>query len=636
MIIPHPRGQGTAPELKGIIISRLKQTTNSEDGDQKLSVKLSDYVMQFIADQGVKHVFMLPGGGAMHLNDSLGKRNDIEFVCNLHEQAAAIAAEAYAQVTNNLGVAIVTTGPGGTNAITGVAGAWLDSAPSMIISGQVKRSDLKGDSGLRQLGVQEIDIISLVKPITKYAVTIMEPASIRYHLEKAVFLARSNRPGPVWIDIPLDVQAAMIDTEDLVGFEPSEDPIQRVEDGHLAEKVEEIIRSLARAKRPVLLVGNGIRISGAQKDLFQLIESLGVPVMTTWMGIDLIPNDHKFHVGSPGSIAPRGANFTLQNADWLLMIGARLDMAMIGYAPEKLAREAYKIMVDIDENEIKKLKNAIDLPVCTDAKKFVQAMLKQEKRIDKETHSEWLKKCREWKNKYPVVLPEHRELEELSTYFFTEVLSEELSNGDLIAPGSSGAGVEIFFQAFKAKSGQRIFHDRGLGSMGFALPASIGACLASGRKRTISVDGDGSFQLNIQELETIARLNLPIKIFVLNNGGYASIRASQRNYFKKLTGADSSSGTTIPDLVKVATAYGLTAVRIESPKNLRSQIQAVLETPGPVICDVVVLQNEVCAPRLSSMQKADGSIVSKPLEDLWPFMDREEFLSNMIIPPLDE
>ncbi len=601
-----------------------------------MRIKLSDYVVEFIAAQGVKHVFLVPGGGAMHLNNSLGKCRTMDFICNLHEQASAIAAEAYAQVTNNLGVAMVTTGPGGTNAITGVAGAWLDSAPCMIISGQVKRSDMKGDSGLRQLGVQEIDIVAIVKSITKYAVTIMEPASIRYHMEKAVYFARSGRPGPVWIDIPLDVQAAMIDLETLPGFEPSKEIVHQDDGETLANKVDEVIDSLTHAKRPILLVGNGVRIAQARKELLQWIDKLGIPVLTTWMGIDLIPFDHKLHIGSPGSIASRGANFALQNSDWLLSIGARLDMAMIGYAPEKLARSAYKIMVDIDEHEINKLKDAINLPVCADAKAFITAAQKQERIVQKLDHSAWLLKCREWKDKYPVVLPEHRQQNRISTYYFTEILSEELSSDDMIAPGSSGAAIEIFYQAFRSKSGQRIFHDRGLGSMGFALPACIGACLASGGRRTISVEGDGSFQMNIQELETIARLNLPIKIFIINNHGFASIRASQEKYFGRLTAADATSGMTIPDLGKVVSAYGLPAVRLENPGDLRSQIRTILSSPGPIVCDVIVMKDEFCAPRLSSMQKTDGTIVSKPLEDLWPFLDRQEFLSNMIIPPLDE
>ncbi|HKY55837.1 MAG TPA: thiamine pyrophosphate-binding protein, partial [Anaerolineales bacterium] len=479
-----------------------------------MKIKLSDYVMQFIANQGVRHVFMVPGGGAMHLNDSLGRSTDIEFVCNLHEQASAIAAEAYAKVTNNLGVALVTTGPGGTNAITGLAAAWLDSTPCLFISGQVKRADLKGNLGVRQLGVQEIDIISIVKPITKYAITIMDPNTIRYHLEKALYSAKSGRPGPVWIDIPLDVQASMINSESLECFEPKDEDQQEFNDSPLEDQVDNVIKLLNEAERPIILIGNGVRLAGAYEELLQLINKLEIPVMTTWMGIDLIPYEHELLIGSPGSIAPRGANFALQNSDWLLILGARLDMALIGYAPEKLAREATKIMVDIDPNEIKKLKGAINVPIYRNAKAFLVEFQKQIKKVKKKDRTAWILRCKEWKTKYPVVLPEYRKQKELNTYYFSEILAEELSDGDLIAPGSSGVAVEIFFQVFKAKEKQRVFHHRGLGSMGFALPASLGACLASGRMRTISIDGDGGFQMNIQELETVARLNLPIKFFV--------------------------------------------------------------------------------------------------------------------------
>lgn len=599
-----------------------------------MGVKLSDYVIRFIADQGVRHVFMVPGGGAMHLNDSLGNCEGIEFVCNLHEQASAIAAEAYAKVTGNLGAALVTTGPGGTNAITGVAAAWLDSTPCLFVSGQVKRDDMKRDLGVRQLGVQEVDIVSLVKPLTKYATTITDPATIRFHLEKAMHLAKSGRPGPVWIDIPLDVQASIVDPEGLACFREEEQERQS-HVGRLTRQVGRVIRCLNDAERPVILVGNGVRLAGAEADLLAMVNELGVPVMTTWMGVDLIPFDHELLVGSPGSIAPRGANFALQNSDWLLVIGARLDMAMIGYAPDKLARAAKRFMVDIDVSEIRKLGGAIDLPIVSDAKAFIIELRRRVHSIHAMDRSAWTSKCKEWKKKYPVVLPEHRVKTSLSAYYFFEVLTEELSGDDLIAPGSSGVTAEIFFQVFKPKSGQRVFHNRGLGAMGFALPASIGACLAGGGRRTISIDGDGGFQLNIQELETLARLNLPIKIFVLDNQGYASIRASQQKYFGRLTGADRTSGLTLPNLVAVASAYGLSTARIGSPRHLRLQVRNVLETQGPVVCSVEVSPDEISAPRISSAQRPDGSMVSRPLEDLWPFLSREEFLSNMIVPPLD-
>ena len=596
-------------------------------------MKLSDFVMEFVAGQGVSHVFMLPGGGAMHLNESLGRRTDLEFVCNLHEQAAAIAAEAYAKVTNRLGVAMVTTGPGGTNAVTGVASAWLDSMPVLVISGQVKRADLKRDSGVRILGVQEIDIVSIVDSITKYAVTIEDPSTIRFHLEKAVHLAHSDRRGPVWIDIPLDVQAAEIDPVQLPGFTP---PIETA-DSNLPAQVGELLGLLRSSQRPVVVAGNGIRAAGAVKEFRQAIEALQVPVLTTWLGMDLLPDTHPLFAGRPGSIAPRGANFALQNADLMVVIGARLDMALTGYAHDKLARQAIKVMVDIDEAEIKKMRTTVHLPVVADAGVFLRELNRQVSEATLPRHDDWVRRCQDWKQRYPIVQPEYRELREgVSTYCLSEALSAELDHDDIVASGSSGAGIELFLLTFQVKDRQRVLHSRGLGAMGFGLPASIGACLGAGRRRTICVEGDGSFHMNAQELETIRRLQLPIKVFVINNNGYASIRASQENYFQHLVAADSSSGLSLPDVRKVAEAYGLPSVTITGQADLRWQIRAVIETPGPVVCEVVAPPEEERAPRLSSMQRPDGSMVSKPLEDLWPFLDREEFRSNMIIPPLDD
>jgi len=598
-------------------------------------MKLSDYVVGFIADSGVRHVFMVPGGGAMHLNDSLGHHPGIEYVCMLHEQAAAVAAEAYARVTNHLGVAMVTTGPGGTNALTGVAGAWLDSTPCLFISGQVKRFDLMGEKGVRQLGVQEMDIVSMVRPVTKYAITVMDPNSIRYHLEKAVWLAQSGRPGPVWIDIPLDVQAASIDPESLVGFDAGEIKPNNTQID-LETLIAQIITSYNGAQRPVILAGNGIRLAGAQTDFLRLVEKLGAPVLTTRLGVDQIPAAHDLCFGMPGAIASRGANFTLQNADWLLILGARLDMALIAYAPDKLARAAKKIMVNIDPAEILKLNNIIDTPVPTDAGLFIREFLKQSDRLAIRDRSAWLTRCREWQMKYPFVLPGHYNAKTgVSVYAFSAILSEELTEKHIILPGSAGNACELFLTAFKAKAGQRVFHNKGTGAMGFSQPSAIGACLAGGKRPIICIDGDGGFQMNIQELETVKRLKLPITFFVMNNQGYASIRASQGGYFGRLTGADHTSGLTLPDIMKVAEAYGLKTARISSSKNLREQIRSIIDQEGPMICDVMVIPDEARSPRVSSFQKPDGSMVSKPLEDMWPFLDREEFLSNMMIEPVD-
>ncbi|MGA3182304.1 MAG: thiamine pyrophosphate-binding protein [Verrucomicrobiota bacterium] len=600
------------------------------------TIKLSDYVMQFVARQGVKHVFMLSGGGVMHLDDSLGRCQDLKYVCNLHEQACAIAAEGYARVTNHLGAALVTTGPGGTNTITGVAGAWLDSTPVLFMSGQVKRADLKRHSGVRILGVQEIDIVSIVKTITKYAVTIEDPASIRFHLEKALHLALTGRRGPVWLDIPLDVQAAQIDPSKLEGFTPPASSPSRAEDTSLRDQVKQLVGMLQRSQRPVLLAGNGIRMAGGEKTFLPLVERLGIPVLTTWLGLDLIPDDHPLSFGRPGSLAPRGANFTLQNSDLLLVVGSRLDMAMTAYAHDRLARGAQKVMVDIDAAEICKMKTPIHLPIVTDAALFLDELGRQAGGVPGGNWTGWVQRCQEWKAKYPLVLPEHRNgAGPLSMYHFSEALSDAMAEGDVIAPGSSGFAIEIFLLCLKIKRGQRCFHNRGTGSMGFGLPAALGAAVASGT-RTICVEGDGGFQMNVQELATVERLGLPLKIFVANNDGYASIRASQLGYFKLLTGADRTSGVTLPELEAVARAYALPFLRISCKDRLQEQIRQALESQGPILCEVMVAANEDRIPRASSYIKPDGSMGSKPLEDLFPFLDRAEFKKNMLIPTIEE
>jgi acetolactate synthase I/II/III large subunit len=601
-------------------------------------MRLADYVMQRVAEAGVGHVFMVPGGGAMHLVDALGRREDIEFVCTLHEQAAAIAAEAYARVTNNLGVVLVTTGPGGTNALTGVAGAWLESTPCLIISGQVKRADLKGALGVRQLGPQELDVVSLAAPITKYAATVLDPLMIGYELDKAVHLARAGRPGPVWLDIPLDVQAAQVDPSALRRYHEPETGDPSRDERILSEQVEKAIDLLNAAERPVLLVGNGVRIAGAGSALLQLVDVLDLPVLTTWMGADLLWETHPRFFGKPGTVASRGANFALQNADLLVSIGARLDSSVTGFDQSQCARAAAKVIVDIDRAEIEKLRMRVDVPVCADALAFIDGVLRRKPSIRSSDRREWLRRCAEWKEKYPVVAPEFLEQTgHVNTYVFASVLADELAGDDLIIPGSSGVGIDTFWLAFSVKHGQRLFSTGGLGAMGFGLPAAIGGCLAAGRTRTISVDGDGGFQLNIQELQTVVRLGLPVKLFVLSNEGYASIRAMQNNHFAgRLVGCDASSGLTLPDLTKLGPAYGIQTFSINENADLREGIRRVLREPGPVLCEVVVAPDQAIGPRVSSAVRADGGMVSRPLEDLWPFLDREELRANMLIPTLDE
>src|SRR5208283_4747433 len=611
-------------------------------------MKVADYVMSFVAQQGVKHVFLLTGGGAMHLNDALARCGDLTFVCNHHEQASAIAAENYSKATNNLGVALVTTGPGGTNAITGVVGAWLDSTPMLVISGQVKRADRMyrpdGTSlGVRQRGSQEVDIVSLVKPITKYAVTIEDPQSIRYHLEKAVHLARTGRPGPVWIDIPIDVQAAPIETDTMRGFDPAE--LSQHSQDDLATKVRDLIDRLNRAERPFIFAGNGVRVSGAAAAFEKLVRVLNVPVGLTWLAMDLLDDDDPLLVGRPGTVASRGANFALQNADFVLVIGTRLDPPLMGWDPRQFARGAYKTVVDIDPAELRKLEGAIDNPICADARTFIDHMLQQGRSVPNKDRTAWLQRCQDWKARYPLVLPEHRAPGLVSVYHLAEIIGQEAGPNDRVVSGSSGSAIEVFLLAYRARKGRRVFHTAGLGAMGYGIPASIGVCLGSGGKKTICVDGDGGLQLNIQELATIAHLQLPIKLFVLNNQGYASIRATQKNYFGGANiGCDSSTGVSIPDYRKVARAYGLKTAVIEGqgtdPSDVRTDLRAavrkVLRSRGPVVCDVHIIPYEIRAPRVTSIQRADGSFLSKPLEDLWPFLDRDEFARSMIVEPVSE
>jgi acetolactate synthase-1/2/3 large subunit len=605
-----------------------------------LQIKLSDYIFSFLENTGLKHVFLLPGGGSMHLVDSLG-RSSIEYVANLHEQAAAIAAEAYAQYTNNVGVALVTTGPGSTNAVTGVAGAWIESSPCLFLSGQVKRADLLEDKGVRQMGVQEVDIVSIVRPITKYAATIMEPNTVRYNLEKAFYMAKSGRPGPVWLAVPLDVQAAIIETDELPGFDPEEmkENDMSSKGASLSEKAAAALELLNRgARRPVILLGNGVRLSGAQKDVYKLVDRLKAPVLTTWKTIDFFPHGHPYNFGRPGSIGQRPANFILQNCDFLLSLGARLDLAQVGYSYENLARGARKIIVDIDQAEINKISTNIDLPVCADAGQFIRCLLEKESMMKDYDWTDWLEQCRDWTSKYPVMLTEYwEERDYVNIYALVDEISKKSNSEDVLVPGSSGSCSEVVMQSYKVKEGQRILNTQGFGAMGFGLPASIGACLASGRRRTICINGDGGFQLNIQELETIARLDLPIKIFIINNQGYGSIRATQRNYFQgRYVCSSRESGLTLPDLVEVASAYKIKAFKIKNNYELKDGVEKALALPGPVLCDVMISPDQPTMPRISSMQRKDGTMCSKPLEDLWPFLSREEFLGNMIVPPIKD
>ena len=594
--------------------------------------RVADYIADFIADLGVEHVFLLPGGGAMHLNDAVGKHPGLDVVACHHEQAAAIAAEAYCRINENIGVAMVTTGPGATNAVTAVAGAWIESVPLLVISGQVKRADLLRGAPLRQKGVQEVDIVSVVEPITKYAVTVQQPEDIRRELERAVFVARDGRAGPVWIDVPLDVQGAPIDAASLVGWDGGAAPVATLE-----PTVLEQVRSLLDgAQRPLILAGHGVRLSGAATAFRDLIESMGVPLVTTWNAMDLLPHEHPLYVGRPGVVALRAPNFAVQNADLLITIGCRLDNIITAYAPRDFARHARKIVVDVDANEIAKLDMDIDVAVTSDAASFIDA-LASSLQGSSFNRPQWLARCGDWKARYGVndgkPFPASGPI---SHFQFADVLSNAVPENTLVSTGSSGLAVEVFYTVFRNRPGQRVFLTSGLGAMGYGLPAAIGACFANGSKPMVAVESDGSLQLNIQELATLRGFNLPICLVVMNNGGYASIRNTQRNYFEsRYVGTGPEAGLWMPDLEELARAYHLPFLRISDASELEQGLAEAMRMPRPMIVEVLLMKDEALSPKVAAIPQADGSMTSMPLEDMSPLLPLavlEEEMAGTIAP----
>jgi acetolactate synthase-1/2/3 large subunit len=601
-------------------------------------IRVADYIARTLADKGVRHVFMVAGGAAMHLNDSFGQEKRIHIICNHHEQACAMAAEGYARVTGKVGVINVTSGPGGINALNGVFGAWMDSIPMLILSGQVKRETLMATyrlPGLRQLGDQEADIISMVKGITKYAVLVEDPRTIRHHLEKALHLATSGRPGPCWLDIPVDVQSSLIDESTLGPYDPSADTL-RWDRALVTDRCREIIKRLERSPRPVIMAGSGIRHAHAVEIFDTVIHKLAIPVTTAWTH-DIIASDDPVFCGRPGTIGDRAGNLAVQNSETLLVVGSRLNIRQVGYNWPAFARNAYKIQVDIDAAELNKPTVKPDLPVHCDARVFLEELSWQLDTAgwDPKRHAAWLSWCKERLARYPVVLPKHRVFNgRINPYHFMEVLFQELADGDIVVSGNASACI-MAFQAARLKKGQRLISNSGAASMGHDLPASLGAAVAAEGRRVICLAGDGSIQLNIQELQTIAHHRLPVKVFILNNDGYLSIRTTQTNFFGRLVGESPRSGVSFPDMVKVGGAYGLPSFRIERV-DLEAAIRRALETPGPVLAEVMLDPAQSFEPRISSKQLPDGRIVSAPLEDMYPFLDRTELLDNLLIPPMED
>jgi len=585
-------------------------------------LRVADYLMARLADLGVRQLFLVPGGGAMYLDDAVACETRLEPVPCHHEQACGIAAEANGRVQGpdgpGFGVALVTSGPGATNVLTPVAGAWIESLPLFVISGQVKRADRLAGRPLRQTGVQEVDIVRIAAPVTKYAVTVEAPERIRYHFERALHLMRNGRAGPVWLDVPLDVQAATVDPGSLEGFTPpaAGDPAR------LVAPLGRLAALLAEAERPLLLAGHGVRIAGGASAFRALAERLGIPVVTTWNVLDLLPWAHPLLVGRPGVVALRAPNFAVQNCDLLVAVGCRLDNVVTAFDPPAFAPRAKKVVVDVDPNELARHGALATLPIEADAAEFLRAWLAEAKTPPARDWSAWRARCADWKQRYAIGDGQPLGARgEITHYAFVDALSDALAEDRLVVTGSSGLAVEVFYTVFRNKPGQRVFLTSGLGAMGYGLPAVIGACLGAGRRPTVGVEGDGSLQLNLQELSTLKQLALPVVLVVMNNRGYASIRNTQRNYFEgRYVGTGPEANLFLPDTVRLCEAIGIPAMRIERAEDLRAGLARALGERGPFVCDVVLNANETLAPKVSAIPRPDGSIVSMPLEDMTPLL----------------
>ncbi|MDY3920322.1 MAG: thiamine pyrophosphate-binding protein [Candidatus Limivivens sp.] len=609
--------------------------------------RLADYVADFLVSHGVTDCFSVVGGGAMHLNDALGHKDGLKVTYNHHEQACAIAAEAYARLENRIAAVCVTTGPGGTNALTGVVGGWLDSIPMFIISGQVRYDttaryamQFTDHMPLRAMGDQEYDIVKSVEPMTKYAVMIEEPSQIRYALEKGWHLATTGRPGPVWIDIPVNYQGGFIDTEELEGYDPAED------DGNLppevgCETICKVLEKIRNAKRPVFHAGYGIRLSGGYDTFRSVCEKLNIPIVTYWNAVDLIEDEHPLYCGRAGNMGDRPGNWAIQNADLILAVGSRISIRQVGYNWKTWARAAEVIMVDIDQAEMKKPTLHVEMPIWADAKDFLQ-------KLDEAAGSMapvhqggmWLETCQRWKREYPAVLPRHWEEngKTANVYAFVRYLSSRLPENSLTAV-SNGACCVVGNQAYVIQKGSRMANNSAIASMGYGLPAAIGTCIGGGRKETICLEGDGSIMMNLQELQTILTNKLPIKIFLINNNGYHSIRITQSNLFSehsKVGIGPESGDLSFPEFQKIAEAFGYPYFSAHSNREMKEVVDKALSLEGPVFCEVFTDTVQVWEPKSSTKRLEDGTLVSPPLEDLAPFLPREELEKNMFIPLMEE
>lgn len=589
-------------------------------------MRVADYILKYLTDQGVTDAFMITGGQAMHLNDAAFRNEKLNVICLHHEQAAGMAAEAYGRIVGKPAIALITAGPGSVNVTNGLMGGWTDSSPMIIISGQSHLVNVKYQdaTGIRQYGVQGINTRLFVEKATKYFVTVDDPKKILFYLQQAYYLATTGRPGPVWIDVPIDVQRAEVPEGELEQFIVPEEAFKFIKE----EQIQGVIDLIGEAKRPIILAGQGVRLSGAVAEFIAVCEQLNIPVLTSRLGIDLINSDHRLYVGRPGTYGERAANFAVQNADLLIAIGCRLATSLVGYNTKDFGRQAKKVVVDVDQKEIDKPDFNFVLKINSDAKLFLTELQRQLPSCHLPNFTDWLKRCKQWRDKYPVVLPEYKNEQPVNSYYFTDRLSE-LCGADDLTLVDTGSCFHVASQAWKIKKGQRWLTTGGLSSMGY-WAAGIGACIANHRQNTIVITGDGSFQMNIQELATIAHNKLPIKVFIFNNNGYLLIRHTQRNFMEgRLIGEGPATGVWCPDSLKIAQAYGIKGVRIESVAEVDDKIKEVLAYDGPVICDVMTPEWQLLIPRVQSEKKPDGTMVSRDYEDMFPYLSPEELAENM-------
>lgn len=600
-----------------------------------MKVKIADWIADFLVEEGIRYNFTVPGGGAMHLNMSFGHKKGLKNIFVQHEQAAAMAAEGYFRASNELPVVCCTTGPGGTNTLTGVLGAWLDSIPMLIVSGQVRYATTARAAGVpvRAMGDQEYDITPLVSHMTKYAEMVFEPKTVKYHFQKALYLATHGRPGPVWLDIPLDVQGGYIDPEEFIEFCPEELSGNDVIPAVSNSQITEVIKKIEAAKRPVLLVGSAIHTTDRVSLMRKVAAKLNIPVTTAWDSTDLVPHNDPLFVGIPGLLGDRAGNWAIQNADLVLSIGCRLSCRQVGYNVHSWAREAFVIMVDIDKYELQKPSIHVEMPIHADAKEFLE---KLEKALDRSLnpHTDWMTVCSDWKKRYPVVMDKHYQKEgPANAYCFLNEVSRKASEDQYIVLGNGT--VEACLHAIHIKENTRLICNSGAASMGYDLPAAIGCCFAVGKKDVVCLTGDGSIQMNLQELQTIVYHKLPIKIFIVNNGGYHSMRQTEGNLFPEYSkvGIGPESGDlSFPEMSKIAKAYGIPYFKIGTNKEIPEMVDQILRMDGYVMCEVYVDINQKFEPKSATKRLEDGTLLSPPLEDLAPFLPREELEKIMLIP----